>query len=69
MKTIEKMICTQLIYISHVLEIFSNVKLPLGVCMDTLVRLIIQMYICLSNLTKHFILRHSTIPVSYLGTK
>lgn len=69
MKTIEKMICSQLINISHILEICSNVKLPLGVCMDSLVRLIIQMYICLSNLTKHFILRHATIPVSYLGTK
>lgn len=69
MKTLEKTICSQLIYISHILEISANVKLPMGVCMDSLVRLIIQMYICLSNLTKHFIMRHSTLPVSYHRTK
>lgn len=69
LKTIERSICSALIHISNVILHLTNTCLPLGICMDTLVKILMQMYICLTNLTKHFILRHTAIPISFQATK
>lgn len=69
MKSIERKICSQLFHISNTLVILTNTKLPLGPCMDSLLRLLLELFICLANLTKHLILRHSITPVLFPGLK
>lgn len=69
MKTTERTICSQLIIISSACIHLTNTMLGLGRCMDTLVRTLTKLYICLANLTKHLIQRHGNLPVSYNHTK
>lgn len=69
MKTMERAICLQLITISKACIHLTDTALPLGKCMDTLIRTLTKLYVCLANLTKHFIHRHGTLPVSYNHTK
>ncbi|XP_055918883.1 Fanconi anemia group I protein [Eupeodes corollae] len=69
LKTKERSICSQLIHISNTLLHLSNVSLPLGTCMDNLLRILIQMYTCLKNLAKHFLSRSATSKLSIQGTK
>lgn len=69
MKTSERRICSQLILISNALMYLTNSCLPLGQCMDTLIKLLTQYYVCLSNLTKHFLIRHKIISLSFNHTK
>lgn len=69
MVTTERRICSQLVFIYRVCLHLSNAMLPLGTCMDNLHRMLIQYYICLTNLSKHFINRHRICPVSSKSTK
>lgn len=65
----EKSIISKLLHLCETLSHLTNVCLPLGTNMDNLIRVIMQYYICLTNLTKHFIIRYGTIPVSFQGVK
>lgn len=69
MTTIERRICSQLVFIFRVCLHLSNSMLPLGSCMGNLLKLLIQYYTCLTNLSKHFINRHRICPVSSKSTK
>lgn len=69
MVTTERRICTQLIFMSRVCIHLGNTALPLGPCMDNFTKLLAQFYVCLANLTKHFINRQKCMPVSYKSTK
>ncbi|XP_055838956.1 Fanconi anemia group I protein [Episyrphus balteatus] len=69
LKRKERSVCSQLIHISNTLLHLSNVSLPLGTCMESLLRILIQMYTCLKNLAKHFLCRSSTSKLSIQGTK
>lgn len=69
MTTMERRICSQLVFIFRVCLHLSNTMLPLGPCMDNLLKLLIQYYTCLTNLSKHFINRHRICPVSSKSTK
>ncbi|XP_034654239.1 Fanconi anemia group I protein homolog isoform X1 [Drosophila subobscura] len=51
----ERSICTQIILISRTLLALTNVCIPLGPSMDGLMKLLIQHYVCLKNLTKHYL--------------
>lgn len=69
MVTAERRICTQLMFLSRVCIHLGNSLLPLGQCMDNFMKLLTQFYVCLANLTKHFINRNKTLPISYKSTK
>lgn len=69
LKTTERSICSQLIHISGALLRLTNACIPLGTLMDSLVRILMEFYICATNLTKHFVVRHTTIAMSFQGTK
>lgn len=69
MVTIERRICTQLIFVSRVCIHLANTNIPLGQCMESLTKLLIQFYVCLANLTRHFKNRQKWLPVSYKSTK
>lgn len=69
MVTIERRICTQLIFVSRVCIHLANTKVPLGTCMENLTKLLIQFYVCLANLTKHIKNRQKCMPISYKSTK
>lgn len=69
MSTTERRICTQLTFISRVCIHLANAMQPIGNCTDNFTKLLIQFYVCLSNLTKHFIIRHKVSPISYKSTK
>ncbi|KAJ6650095.1 Fanconi anemia group I protein [Pseudolycoriella hygida] len=64
MKSMERKMCLQLIHICNAATHLANSRIPLGVCMDHTKRLLIELYVCLTNLTKYLILRHSLIDVS-----
>ncbi|XP_026842269.1 Fanconi anemia group I protein homolog [Drosophila persimilis] len=51
----ERSICTQIIHITRTLLALTNVCIPLGSSMDGLMKLLIQHYICLKNLTRHYL--------------
>ncbi|XP_017044461.1 Fanconi anemia group I protein homolog [Drosophila ficusphila] len=51
----DRSICTQIIHISRTLLVLTNVCIPLGSLMDGLMKLLIQHYTCMKNLTKHYI--------------
>ncbi|EDV59451.2 Fanconi anemia group I protein homolog [Drosophila erecta] len=53
--SMDRSICTQIIHISRTLLALTNVCIPLGSLMDGLMKLLIQHYTCLKNLTKHYI--------------
>ena len=69
MVTTERRICTQLIFISRVCIHLGNAMQPVGPCTDNFTKLLIQLYVCLANLTKHFIARQKISPVTYKSTK
>lgn len=70
LKSLERSISMQLVHISNTLRNLTNVCIPLGTCMDGLMKLIMQHYICLKNLTKHFLNCCSGgVKVSIQGTK
>lgn len=69
MKTIERRICTQMLLISNACLHLTNTRLPLGACMEALIKLLMQYYVCLANLTKHFMARNKTIPLSMTHSK
>lgn len=69
MKVTERRICAQLLLISNACIHLANAWLPMGQCMDALVKLLIQHYVCLANITKHFIVRHKTLAVSLNHSK
>lgn len=69
MVTAERRICTQLMFISRVCMHLGNSTLPLGQCMDNFTKLLTQFYVCLANLTRHFINRNKSLPISYKSTK
>lgn len=64
MKSTERKICSQLIHICNAATHLANSCIPLGNCMDHVKRLLIQLYVCLTNMAKYLILRHSLLPVS-----
>lgn len=64
MRTLETKICSQLIHICSAVTHLANSRIPFGICMDHVKRLMIQLYVCLTNLTKYLILRHTLLPVS-----
>lgn len=37
--------------------------------MDALIKLLLSVYGCLANLSKHFLARHAIVPISYDVTK
>nr|XP_016941259.1 Fanconi anemia group I protein homolog [Drosophila suzukii] len=51
----DRSICTQIIHISRTLLVLTNVCIPLGSSMDGLMKLLIQHYTVMKNLTKHYI--------------
>lgn len=65
----ERRICTQLIFISRVCIHLGNAMQPVGPCTDNFTRLLVQLYVCLANLTKHIITRQKVFPISYKSTK
>lgn len=65
LKTMERAICAHLIHVVGALIHLTNMRLPLGTCSDLLVRLLIQCYVCVTNITKHLVARHSVLPVVY----
>lgn len=69
MVTMERRICGQLIFISRVCIHLSNGLQPIGSCTDNFTKLLSQFYVCLANLTKHFINRQKVAPISYKSTK
>lgn len=69
MVTTERGICAQLIFISRVCIHLGNAMQPVGTCTDNYTKLLIQLYVCLANLTKHFIIRQKISPISYKSTK
>lgn len=69
MKTTERTICSQLIIISKACIHLTNARLHLGNSMDNLLKTLTQLYICLTNLTRHFFTRHGNIDVSFNQTK
>lgn len=64
MKVVERKICSQLIHICNAATHLANSYIPFGICMDHVKRLMIQLYVCLTNITKYLILRHALQPVS-----
>ncbi|XP_050076558.1 Fanconi anemia group I protein [Anopheles maculipalpis] len=69
LKSIERSICSQLVHILGSLTHLCNTNLPLGSTMDALIKLLLSMYGCLANLSKHFLARHSIVPIAYDATK
>uniref|UniRef100_A0A182JNR2 Fanconi anemia group I protein n=1 Tax=Anopheles christyi TaxID=43041 RepID=A0A182JNR2_9DIPT len=69
LKSIERSICSQLVHILGSLTHLCNANLPLGSTMDALIKLLLSLYGCLANLSKHFLARHSIVPISYDVTK
>ncbi|XP_058815005.1 Fanconi anemia group I protein [Topomyia yanbarensis] len=69
LKSIERSMCSQLVHIMTAATHLANTQLPLGTCMDSLLKLLISVYSCLSNLTKHFLVRHPIAAVSHESTK
>lgn len=61
--------CSQLVHIMSVATHLANTQLTLGTCMDALLKLLISLYGCLTNLAKHFITRHAVAAVSHDSTK
>lgn len=61
--------CSQLVHIMSVATHLANTQLPLGTCMDSLLKLLINLYATLSNLTKHFLNRNPVAAVSHDSTK
>lgn len=62
MKSLERKLCSQLIHICNAATHLANTRMPLGGCMDHVKRLLIQLYVSMTNLTKYLILRYATIP-------
>lgn len=58
-----------MIYIVRVINILLNGKIPLGSSWDTLIRLLMQLYVNLADLTKHLNLRNTakTVDSSSIG--
>ncbi|XP_055381041.1 uncharacterized protein LOC129611763 [Condylostylus longicornis] len=69
LKTMERSVCTQFIHITNCLVQMTNIDTPLGECMNNLVRVLIQFYVSLNNLTKHLMLQHSRLAVSFQNIK
>ncbi|XP_058062569.1 Fanconi anemia group I protein [Anopheles bellator] len=69
LKSMERSICSQLVHILTILTHLCNMHLPLGSTMDTLIKLLLAMYACLANLSRHFLACHAVVPVSYEVTK
>ncbi|KNC26166.1 hypothetical protein FF38_06697 [Lucilia cuprina] len=70
LKSMERSICSQLVHISNTLKNLTNVCLPLGSSMDGLMKLLMQHFICLKNLAKHFLTCCAGgVKVSIQGTK
>ncbi|XP_050081873.1 Fanconi anemia group I protein isoform X2 [Anopheles aquasalis] len=69
LKSIERSMCSQLVHILTTLTHLCNMHLPLGSAMDTLLKLLLSMYNCLANLSRHFLACHPIVPVSYEVTK
>ncbi|XP_041787409.1 Fanconi anemia group I protein-like [Anopheles merus] len=69
LKSIERSICSQLVHILGSLTHLCNANLPLGATMDALIKLLLLVYGCLANLSKHFLARHAIVPIAYDVTK
>uniref|UniRef100_A0A2M4A8X9 Fanconi anemia group i protein n=1 Tax=Anopheles triannulatus TaxID=58253 RepID=A0A2M4A8X9_9DIPT len=69
LKSIERSMCSQLVHILTTLTHLCNMHLPLGSAMDALLKLLLSMYNCLANLSRHFLACHPIVPVSYEVTK
>ncbi|XP_053663120.1 Fanconi anemia group I protein [Anopheles marshallii] len=69
LKSIERSICSQLVHILGSLTHLCNANLPLGSTMDTLIKLLLSIYGCLANLSRHFLARHAIVPIAYDVTK
>lgn len=63
MKTLERKICCQLIHICNAATHLANSSIPMGMCIDHVKRLLIQLYVCLTNITKYLTMRHAVVPV------
>ncbi|XP_037050583.1 Fanconi anemia group I protein isoform X1 [Bradysia coprophila] len=63
MRSLERKICCQLIHICNAATHLANSAIPMGMCIDQVKRLLIQLYVCLTNITKYLILRHAMVPV------
>lgn len=64
MKILEKSICHHLSSINQSLLILTDTTWPLGVIMNGVLKLLMQFYNTMTNLTKHFISRHSVVPMT-----
>uniref|UniRef100_A0A182Y8A9 Fanconi anemia group I protein n=1 Tax=Anopheles stephensi TaxID=30069 RepID=A0A182Y8A9_ANOST len=69
LKSIERSVCSQLVHILGSLTHLCNANLPLGSTMDALIKLLLSLYACLANLSKHFLARHAIVPIAYDVTK
>jgi len=59
LEALEGSICTQLILITRTLLELTNVCIPLGSHMDGLMKLLIQLYMCLKNLARHYLVGYT----------
>ncbi|KAL9917468.1 Fanconi anemia complementation group I [Glossina fuscipes fuscipes] len=70
LSSLERSICSQLIHVSQTLINFTNVCIPLGTSMDGLLKVVMQHYVCLKNMAKHFLnCCAGDVKVSLRGTK
>ncbi|XP_014090241.2 Fanconi anemia group I protein homolog isoform X3 [Bactrocera oleae] len=69
LRSMERSICSQMLHISNALKNLVNACIPLGSSMDQLLKLLMQHYICLKNLTKHYLSCVETSQVCMQSTK
>lgn len=65
MRTTEHKISGQLILIAQAAAPLANCGLPAGASTDAVVRLLLDLYVCIANFAKHLLVRHAAIPVQY----
>ncbi len=64
MKSLEMKMTSQLIHICVAATHLANSRMSLATGIDNVKRLLIQLYVCLTNITKYLILRQAVEPVS-----
>ncbi|KAL5278237.1 FANCI family protein [Megaselia abdita] len=64
MKIVEKTICHHLLAINQSLLVLTDTTWPLGPIMNAVLTLLMKFFNTMTNLTKHFITRHSVVPMT-----
>lgn len=69
MRTTELKISGQLILIAQAAAPLATSGLPAGPCTDAVVRLLLDLYVCIANYTKHLLGRHAVVPVQFAAIR